>query len=75
MTMSYKPGGYNSASPYLIVNGADRAMEFLARAFDAVEGWPPVPSHVHLYVADVDEAYRRALECGGESVRPPAREG
>jgi len=37
MTPSYKPEGYDSASPYLIVYRASRVMEFLAHAFDAVE--------------------------------------
>ncbi|MEZ4769861.1 MAG: VOC family protein [Caldilineales bacterium] len=40
---------------------------------DAVEGWPPVPSHVHVYVPDVDETYRRALAAGAESVQEPVQ--
>lgn len=40
---------------------------------DANEGWPPVGAHVHVYVADVDETYRRALEAGAESVQEPVR--
>jgi uncharacterized glyoxalase superfamily protein PhnB len=40
---------------------------------DAVEGWPPVGAHVHVYVPDVDEAYRLALEAGAESVQAPVR--
>lgn len=35
--MSYKPEGYNSASPYLIVDGAQETIRFLQRVFDAVE--------------------------------------
>ncbi|MFN4203980.1 MAG: VOC family protein, partial [Tabrizicola sp.] len=35
-------------------------------------GWPAVPSHVHLYVPDVDAAYRRALAAGAVSVQEPA---
>ena len=31
------PPGHNSVSPYLIVDGAARALEFYARAFGAVE--------------------------------------
>lgn len=42
---------------------------------DAVEAWPPVPSHVHVYVRDVDATYRRALEAGAESVQEPAQKG
>lgn len=103
MSKSYKPEGYNSVSPYLIVSGADATINFLKRVFDAeeirrfpdeegkirhaevriddtvvmiadsAEGWQPVPSHVHVYVADVDDAYQRALEAGAESVQEPLK--
>lgn len=33
--MGWKPEGYNSVSPYLIVSGAEQEMEFLERAFGA----------------------------------------
>jgi PhnB protein len=85
MASTHKPAGYNAVSPYLIVDGAARTIEFLEAVFDAtelrrfpdedgkiihaevriddtvvmiadgVEGWPPVPAHVHVYVRDVDE--------------------
>ncbi len=48
---------------------------------DSVEEWPPFPSHVHVYVRDVDATYRRALEAGvgpgagPEGGRGPARGG
>jgi uncharacterized glyoxalase superfamily protein PhnB len=100
---SHKPGGYTTVSPYLIVDGASRTIEFLQHAFGAVElrrfpapggtvmhaevriddsvvmiadgadGWPPVPSHVHVYVADVDATYRRALEAGATAVQEPVK--
>jgi uncharacterized glyoxalase superfamily protein PhnB len=103
MAGSFKPDGYNSVSPYLVVDGADRTIAFLARVFGAVplrrfpaaggsvmhaevrvadtvvmladgnEGWPPVPSHVHVYLADVDAAYRRALEAGAMPVQEPVK--
>ncbi|HEX2455011.1 MAG TPA: VOC family protein [Vicinamibacterales bacterium] len=103
MSASYKPEGYNSVSPYLIVDGAARTIEFLQRAFGAVElrrfpdpsgkvvhaevriddtvvmladsaeGWPPVPSHVHVYVRDVDAIYKRALEAGASSIQEPVK--
>ena len=99
----YKPDGYTSVSPYLIVDGANATIEFLRRVFtaveirrfadpagkimhaevriddtvvmiaDGVEGWPPVPSHVHVYVPDVDATYRRALEAGATSVQEPVK--
>ena len=37
MSTEYKPDGYNSVSPYLVVDGAAATIEFLKQAFDAVE--------------------------------------
>ena len=100
---SYKPDGYTTVSPYLIVDGANATIEFLRNVFGAIElrrfpdptgkvmhaevriddtvvmiadgtsGWPPVPSHVHVYVADVDATYKRALEAGAISVQAPVK--
>ena len=42
---------------------------------DAGDGWPAVPSHLPVYVEDVDATYRRALESGGVSVQAPERKG
>lgn len=103
MSAPYKPDGYNSASPYLIVNDAEAAIEFLKHVFsgtelrrhdrpdgriahaevriddtvimlgEAVDGWPAQPSQIHVYVADVDAAYQRALEAGAESIQAPEK--
>jgi PhnB protein len=100
---SYKPDGYTTISPYLIVDGANATIEFLRNVFGAIElrsfpdptgkvmhsevriddtvvmiadgtsGWPPVPTHVHVYVPDVDATYRRALEAGAISVQAPVK--
>lgn len=40
---------------------------------DAADGWPPIPSHVHVYVPDVDHTYRRALAAGAEAVQEPVK--
>ncbi len=40
---------------------------------DGGEGWPPVPSHVHVYVRDVDATYKRALDAGATSVQEPVK--
>jgi uncharacterized glyoxalase superfamily protein PhnB len=99
----YKPQDYTSVAPYLIVDGAEATIAFLARAFgarelrrfpgpdgtlmhaevriddtvvmlaDGGEGWPPVPAHVHVYVRDVDAAYRQALAAGATSVQEPVK--
>lgn len=36
MTMPNKPTGYSSVSPYLIVDGAQRVIDFLKTTFDAI---------------------------------------
>jgi PhnB protein len=40
---------------------------------DSAENWPAVPSHVHVYVPDVDATYRLALEAGATSVQEPMK--
>jgi uncharacterized glyoxalase superfamily protein PhnB len=105
MIAKYKPEDYSTVSPYLIVNGATRTIEFLEKVFnaknlreisspdgkiihaemliddtvvmltDGAEGWPAIPAHVHVYVSDVDETYKRALEIGASSVQPPLKKG
>ena len=43
---------------------------------DAGDQWPAVPTHLHVYVEDVDATYQRALAAGAKSVRAPEqREG
>lgn len=103
--MTWKPEGYPEVSPYLVVAGAERTIDFLRvvfgatplRRYDTPEGevmhaelrigasvvmigeaggeWEPVPAFLHVYVADVDETYRRALAAGARSVQEPVRTG
>jgi uncharacterized glyoxalase superfamily protein PhnB len=103
MTVTWKPTGYTSASPYLVVTGADSTLEFLKKVFDADvlrrydDGngkvmhaeiriddtiimlgesgpeWPAMTAHVHIYVDDVDAAYKRALGAGATSVQVPVK--
>lgn len=103
MSTRWKPDSYPDASPYLIVDEADRVIRFLAEAFggqerrryedpdggilhaevqvgdsiimlaDAVPGWPATQSSIHLYVRDVDAAYRAGVEAGGEPLQKPDR--
>lgn len=37
MNSNYKPTGYSTVSPYLIVDGADATIDFLKRVFGALE--------------------------------------
>jgi uncharacterized glyoxalase superfamily protein PhnB len=99
--MSFKPAGYTSVAPYLIIADARATVRFLQATFDAelvqaiegpdgrlrhaevriddtivmladsAPGWPPVPSHVHIYVPDVDATFARALAAGGTEVQAP----
>ncbi len=103
MLHNYKPEGYNTVSPYLIVDGAERTIQFLEEAFDAVElrrfpsedgtimhaevrlddtvlmladgneNWPAPKAHVHVYVPDVDDTFKRALAAGAEAVQEPVK--
>jgi uncharacterized glyoxalase superfamily protein PhnB len=40
---------------------------------DSAPEWPPVLAHVHVYVADVDATYSRALQVGATSVQEPVK--
>ena len=42
---------------------------------DGGEGFPAFPVWLHVYVPDVDETYRRALDAGGRSVQEPSQKG
>ena len=105
MDQSYKPPGYASVSAYIMVDGAQRVINFLTETFDASqlrrsdnpdgsvmhaevkiddtvvmladggEGYPAFPVWLHVYVADVDATYRRALDAGGISVQEPVQKG
>ena len=50
-----------------------RIGETVVMLADGTEGWPPMPSYVHVYVPDVDEAYTRALAAGATSVQAPVK--
>lgn len=41
---------------------------------DGTGNWHPIPSHVHVYVKDMDAAYKRALEVGAISVQEPMKQ-
>ena len=103
MPHAYKPAGYTSVAPYLVLTGAAATIAFLVRVFDAVElqrfeadggmlmhaevrvddtvimladateAFPATPSHVHIYVPDVDAVYARALAAGATSVQEPVQ--
>jgi uncharacterized glyoxalase superfamily protein PhnB len=49
----------------------DDTVIMLADAFPPA--WPPVSSHVHIYVGDVDATYDKAIEAGAVSVQAPVK--
>lgn len=56
-----------------IMHGEVRIDDTVVMVADSAEGWPALASHVHVYVADVDDTYRRALAAGAESVQEPVK--
>ena len=102
----FKPKGYNSVSPYFIVNGAQRFIDLLVKIFDAKETrrynmpdgtimhaaiqiddsiimlgdasdkFRPVAMVMHVYVPNVDDVFKKAIDAGCEIIEPPKqREG
>jgi PhnB protein len=41
----------------------------------AGENWPAAPSHLHVYVPEVDTVYAAALDGGGQPVEAPVKKG
>lgn len=98
---NWKPASYPSLSPYLVVSGAQKLIDFAEAAFgatgirryersdgsimhaevriddsvlmlsDPAEGYPAIPSMVHLYVADVDQVFAKAIAAGASQVEAP----
>ena len=56
-----------------LAHGEVRIDDSVLMFSDAVEGWPTVSSHVHIYVADVDATYARALAAGATAVQAPVQ--
>ena len=96
------PKGYGTVTPYLIVDGVPKLIDFLKRAFNAEEkgrminekngfvrhaevrdggsivmmgdsnlGYNPVSNHLYVYVENVAQVYKRALEAGAVSQLEP----
>lgn len=101
MSPPFKPSGYNAVSPYLVVGGAQRMIDFLKAAFGATElrrydnadgtimhaevkiddsvvmmgdasaRFPANKLLIHVYVADVDAVFRKALAAGATVDQEP----
>lgn len=103
MSTNWKPEGYSTVSVYLVVEGAQRLIDFLKRVFEATElrrfntgdgkiihgevrvgdtvvmiadaggAYPAFAVWLHVYVQNVEEVYKKALEAGGVPVQEPVR--
>jgi PhnB protein len=57
----------------LLAHAEVRIDDTVVMLADGLEGWPPQPSHVHIYVKDVDVTYRKALQAGAIAVQEPIK--
>ncbi len=58
-----------------IAHGEVRIDDTVIMLTDAVDSWPASPSHVHIYVEDVDQLFQRAIAAGASIVKQPVQEG
>ena len=58
-----------------IAHGEVRIDDTVIMLTDAVPGWSAYPSHVHVYVKDVDETFALAIAAGASVVKQPVQEG
>ena len=102
MNKNFKPNGYNSISPYLVVNGAQKMIDLLEKLFnakklrrydmpdgtimhvelqiddsvimigDSSENFPPNIHLIHVYVSNVDEVFKKAINLGCISMETPS---
>jgi uncharacterized glyoxalase superfamily protein PhnB len=57
-----------------IVHAEVRVGDGVVMLADGGGDWPPSPAHVHVYVPDIDAAYRRALAAGAVSAQEPKQQ-
>lgn len=99
---NFKPDGYHTVTPYLVVKNADKLLDFAKQAFgaeetvrmpnpdgtighaemrigdsmvmlaEASEEHPANSSMLHLYVADVDKVFQKAINAGATVEREVA---
>jgi uncharacterized glyoxalase superfamily protein PhnB len=57
----------------LIAHAEVRIDDTIVMLADGTAEWRSTPSNVHIYVADVDATYQRAIEAGAISVQEPIK--
>ena len=58
----------------LVMHATLRIGDSMLMLSDAREEWPAQPTHLYLYVPNVDELYQRAIQAGAVSVNAPRDE-
>ena len=61
---------YNTESGE-IIHAEVRVDDTVIMLGEANENWPAVPMHIHVYVPDVHQTYRKCLAAGARSVQEP----
>lgn len=56
-----------------LAHGEVRLDDTVVMLTDAVPEWPAVPTHVHVYVSDVDAVYARAISAGATAIKAPTK--
>jgi uncharacterized glyoxalase superfamily protein PhnB len=82
-TIGYLGAVFGAAMLRRVANEAGKVVHAEVRLGDTVvmltdafpPAWPAAPAHVHVYVPDVDDTYRRALAAGAASVQVPVQRG
>lgn len=54
-----------------LAHASVRIGDSLVELSDATEQWGPMPGAIHIYVLDVNQTHRRALENGAQSLHEP----
>ncbi len=55
-----------------VVHAEVRIDDTVVMLADAVPGqWSSIPTHVHVYVPDVDATFKKAIDAGAEAVQEP----
>ena len=57
-----------------IIHAEVRIDDTVIMMADGNENFPPAPSHVHVYVKDVEAVYQKALDAGAELVQEPMQQ-
>lgn len=55
----------------VLAHGAVRIGDACIELAEATEQWGPTPAAIHIYVPDVDQTHRRALENGARTLHEP----